>query len=139
MSSRFQIRRICGASLFILRPAQGVAMGGGSLRAWRASALSNLQPNQFTFSLLCGFSTPSLDISAFSPPYAHASKALNWPTCETREPSNAMGVQKKTRKFAKVKRIIGQRDARLKQNQQKAELEAKKAKKDEIVREMYVV
>ncbi|CAC9885187.1 unnamed protein product [Aureobasidium pullulans] len=28
-----------------------------------------------------------------------------------------MGVQKKTRKFAQVKRVIGQRDARLKKNQ----------------------
>ena len=33
-----------------------------------------------------------------------------------------MGVAKKTRKFAQTKRIIGQRDARLKKNQVKAEL-----------------
>ncbi|MCJ1226797.1 hypothetical protein MMC12_003451 [Toensbergia leucococca] len=49
-----------------------------------------------------------------------------------------MGVQKKTRKFAQVKRIIGQRDARLKKNQDKGETEGKrKAKGDEKVREMY--
>ena len=47
-----------------------------------------------------------------------------------------MGVAKRTRKFAKVKRVIGERDARLKHNQAKAELEAKKPRKDEIVREM---
>ena len=32
-----------------------------------------------------------------------------------------MGVQKKTRKFAQMKRMIGQRDARLKENQKRAE------------------
>ncbi|MCJ1322727.1 hypothetical protein MMC15_008077 [Xylographa vitiligo] len=65
-----------------------------------------------------------------------------------------MGVQKKTRKFAQVdilvlidsgsrvnlgqvKRIIGQRDARLKKNQAKGELESKrKAKGNEVVREI---
>ncbi|KKY26437.1 hypothetical protein UCRPC4_g01456 [Phaeomoniella chlamydospora] len=48
-----------------------------------------------------------------------------------------MGVAKKTRKFAQVKRIIGQRDARLKKNQDKGELVGKqKAKGDEIVREI---
>ena len=47
-----------------------------------------------------------------------------------------MGVAKRTRKFAKAKRIIGQKDARLKKNQQKAELDAAKPKKDDIVREM---
>ncbi|KAI9795890.1 MAG: rRNA-processing protein fcf1 [Piccolia ochrophora] len=48
-----------------------------------------------------------------------------------------MGVKKKTRKFAQVKRIIGQRDARLKKNQDKGEVEGKKkAKGDEIVREI---
>ncbi|KAI9840804.1 MAG: rRNA-processing protein fcf1 [Sclerophora amabilis] len=48
-----------------------------------------------------------------------------------------MGVQKKTRKFAQVKRIIGQRDARLKKNQDKGETEAKKkAKGNELVREI---
>ncbi|GJN75277.1 hypothetical protein PLICBS_009374 [Purpureocillium lilacinum] len=50
-----------------------------------------------------------------------------------------MGVAKKTRKFGQVKRLIGQRDARLKANKEKAELEAKaKAKKTadgELVRE----
>lgn len=49
----------------------------------------------------------------------------------------AMGVQKRTRKFATVKRIIGQRDARLKKNQLKGETEArKKVKGDEVVREI---
>jgi hypothetical protein len=46
-----------------------------------------------------------------------------------------MGVQKKTRKFAQVKRIIGQRDARLKKNQLKGEDKAK-PKGDDVVREM---
>ena len=70
-----------------------------------------------------------------------------------------MGVQKRVRKFAKVKRVIGQQDARLyvhnpwsrtqvgladvvfarKKNQAEGEVVAKrKAKGDEIVREMYV-
>lgn len=68
-----------------------------------------------------------------------------------------MGVQKRVRKFTKVKRVIGQQDARLyvqdfwacnriklmlilirKKNQAKGEAVAKrKAKGDEIVREMY--
>lgn len=48
-----------------------------------------------------------------------------------------MGVQKKTRKFATVKRIIGQRDARLKKNQDKGEMEAKK-KDEDVIREVYV-
>ncbi|KAF2652261.1 Fcf1-domain-containing protein [Lophiostoma macrostomum CBS 122681] len=48
-----------------------------------------------------------------------------------------MGVQKKTRKFAQVKRVIGQRDARLKKNQLKGEAEAKKkAAADQPVREI---
>ncbi|KAI9767529.1 MAG: rRNA-processing protein fcf1 [Candelina submexicana] len=48
-----------------------------------------------------------------------------------------MGVQKRTRKFAQVKRLIGQRDSRLKKNQAKGEIEGKKkAKGDEIVREI---
>jgi U3 small nucleolar RNA-associated protein 24 len=46
-----------------------------------------------------------------------------------------MGVAKKTRKFASVKRIIGQRDARLKKNQDKGEAEAKKPSND-LVREI---
>jgi hypothetical protein len=47
-----------------------------------------------------------------------------------------MGVQKKERK---IKRIISSRDSRLKKNQDKGEIEAKKkAKGDEIIREMYV-
>jgi len=51
-----------------------------------------------------------------------------------------MGVQKKTRKFATVKRIIGQRDVRLKKNQlaQDAANEGEKKKKDEVIREVYV-
>ena len=64
-----------------------------------------------------------------------------------------MGVAKKTRKFVQVcylhlpenfrlkilqvKRIIGQRDARLKKNQDKAVIESKRKSKDELVREMY--
>ncbi|KAA6411951.1 MAG: rRNA-processing FCF1 [Lasallia pustulata] len=48
-----------------------------------------------------------------------------------------MGVQKKTRKFATVKRMIGQRDSRLKKNQDKGEIESKKkAKGNEVVREI---
>ncbi|KAN0089856.1 FCF1 small subunit [Hyaloscypha variabilis] len=48
-----------------------------------------------------------------------------------------MGVAKKTRKFGAVKRLIGQNDARLKKNQAKGELEAKKKEKGaEIVREV---
>ncbi|KAK4500450.1 hypothetical protein PRZ48_008639 [Zasmidium cellare] len=48
-----------------------------------------------------------------------------------------MGVQKKTRKFAAVKRVIGQRDARLKKNILKNEAEdKKKANGDEVKREI---
>ena len=47
-----------------------------------------------------------------------------------------MGVQKKTRKFAQVKRIIGQRDARLKKNQEKGEANANKKHSDDVIREM---
>ncbi|KAL8971901.1 MAG: hypothetical protein Q9183_000827 [Haloplaca sp. 2 TL-2023] len=48
-----------------------------------------------------------------------------------------MSRVKKTRKFAAVKRVIGQRDARLKKNQDKGEVEGKrKAKGDEVVREI---
>jgi len=44
-------------------------------------------------------------------------------------------VQKKVRK---IKRIISSRDARLKKNQDKGEIEAKKkAKGDEVIREVY--
>lgn len=46
-----------------------------------------------------------------------------------------MGVQKKTRKFAAVKRIIGGKDARLKKNQV-ATAEKLQKKKDELVRDM---
>ncbi|KAF2452501.1 rRNA-processing protein FCF1 [Lineolata rhizophorae] len=48
-----------------------------------------------------------------------------------------MGIQKRTRKFAQVKRVIGQRDARLKKNQLKGEEGSKKkAKGDEVVRDI---
>lgn len=47
-----------------------------------------------------------------------------------------MGVAKKTRKYVQVKRIIGQRDARLKKNQDKAVIESKRKSKDELVREI---
>lgn len=47
-----------------------------------------------------------------------------------------MGVQKKTRKFAQVKRVIGQRDARLKKNQVTGDDKAKKPTSEEVVREM---
>lgn len=51
-----------------------------------------------------------------------------------------MGVQKKTRKFASVKRIIGQRDARLKKNiVSNDEKQKKKVKGDELIREVYVL
>jgi len=46
-----------------------------------------------------------------------------------------MGVQKRTRKFAQVKRVIGQRDARLKKNQIAQDASQKK-KKEDVVREM---
>lgn len=49
-----------------------------------------------------------------------------------------MGVAKKTRKFGAVKRVIGQRDARLKKNQDKADEGQKKkeAEGNNVVREM---
>ncbi|KAF2810167.1 putative rRNA-processing protein FCF1 [Mytilinidion resinicola] len=46
-----------------------------------------------------------------------------------------MGVAKKTRKFVAVKRVIGQRDARLKKNQLAGAVEVKK-KADELIREV---
>jgi hypothetical protein len=49
-----------------------------------------------------------------------------------------MGVQKKTRKFAQVKRVIGQRDARLKKNQVTGEDQPKKPA-EEVVRDMCVL
>lgn len=55
--------------------------------------------------------------------------------------SFTMGKQKTTRKFATVKRVIGQRDARLKKNVLKNEAEDKKAKATgdgELIREMCV-
>lgn len=45
-----------------------------------------------------------------------------------------MGVAKKTRKFAQVKRIIGQRDARLKKNQDTGKKPEPK-KDDDVIRE----
>lgn len=52
-----------------------------------------------------------------------------------------MGLAKKVRKFAEVKRIIGKRDARLKENKEKADLANKKKKEaeaGEVIREMSV-
>lgn len=46
-----------------------------------------------------------------------------------------MGVNKKTRKFAQVKRIIGQRDARLKKNQEIQKTKEPKKKDDGVIRE----
>lgn len=46
-----------------------------------------------------------------------------------------MGVAKKTRKFATVKRVISQRDARLKKNQL-TNVEQQKEKKSELIREV---
>ncbi|KAH0288842.1 FCF1 small subunit [Aureobasidium namibiae CBS 147.97] len=46
-----------------------------------------------------------------------------------------MGVQKKTRKFAQVKRVIGQRDARLKKNEVKGDDKPKKPA-EEVVRDI---
>ena len=52
-----------------------------------------------------------------------------------------MGVQKKTRKFATVKRMIGQRDARLKKNivknEERNQQKKKTGKGDDLVREVY--
>lgn len=50
-----------------------------------------------------------------------------------------MGVQKKVRKFAAVKRVIGQRDARLKKNivaEEKKHAEKKKGSGNELIREI---
>ncbi|KKZ61097.1 rRNA-processing protein FCF1 [[Emmonsia] crescens] len=48
-----------------------------------------------------------------------------------------MGIQKRTRKFAQVKRAIGSRDSRLKQNQATAPQKGKEEKKkDDLVREI---
>lgn len=51
-----------------------------------------------------------------------------------------MGVQKKTRKFAAVKRVIGQRDARLKKNiiarDEEVKEKEKKGADNELIREM---
>ena len=52
-----------------------------------------------------------------------------------------MGIQKRTRKFATTKRVISQRDARLKKNivanDAKQEQQKKQGKGDELIREMY--
>ena len=51
-----------------------------------------------------------------------------------------MGVQKTTRKFAQTKRVIGQRDARLKKNIMANEkADDKKPKGGELIREMYEI
>lgn len=54
-----------------------------------------------------------------------------------------MGVQKRTRKFAQVKRVIGQRDARLKKNivaNEAAQKEKQqKDKSGELIREMCAI
>ncbi|TKA25836.1 hypothetical protein B0A50_05591 [Salinomyces thailandicus] len=49
-----------------------------------------------------------------------------------------MGVQKRTRKFAQTKRVIGQRDARLKKNivAEEQKQKEKKGKGDELIREI---
>lgn len=48
-----------------------------------------------------------------------------------------MGTQKKTRKF-QVKKIIGQRDARLKKNQETGKgADSNKKKDDDVIREAY--
>lgn len=49
-----------------------------------------------------------------------------------------MGAARKVKRYTKVKRIIGQRDSRLKKNQQQAEVEAKRkaSTNGELVREM---
>lgn len=51
-----------------------------------------------------------------------------------------MGVQKKTRKFAQTKRVIGQRDSRLKKNivAEAEKQREKKTKGDDVIREVYV-
>jgi hypothetical protein len=56
----------------------------------------------------------------------------------TTHTSQNMGVQKKTRKFAQVKRVIGQRDARLKKNQVTGESDQPKKPAEEVVRDMCV-
>ena len=50
-----------------------------------------------------------------------------------------MGVAKKTRKYGQVKRIIGQRDARLKKNQDTGKKDEIKKKDDDVIREAYVL
>lgn len=50
--------------------------------------------------------------------------------------SAAMGIAKRTRKFAQTKRVIGQRDARLKKNQVAADAADAKKQRDDVVREV---
>ncbi|KAK8218555.1 rRNA-processing protein FCF1 [Phyllosticta capitalensis] len=47
-----------------------------------------------------------------------------------------MGIAKRTRKFAQTKRVIGQRDARLKKNQVAADAADAKKQRDDVVREV---
>jgi U3 small nucleolar RNA-associated protein 24 len=50
-----------------------------------------------------------------------------------------MGTHKKTRKF-QVKKIIGQRDARLKKNQETGKsADSKQKKDDDVIREAWVM
>jgi len=49
-----------------------------------------------------------------------------------------MGIKKRTRKFAQMKRTIGQRDSRLKTNQEKV-VQKTEAKKSDVVREVLQV
>ena len=49
-----------------------------------------------------------------------------------------MGVQKKTRKFAQVKRVIGQGDARLQKNKLTGADQQPK-RKDDMIREVYAM
>lgn len=65
---------------------------------------------------------------------AHSSFA-HLKTVSTEKRSPNMGVNKKTRKFAQVKRIIGQRDARLKKNQDTGKDAEKKKPDDDLIRE----
>lgn len=47
-----------------------------------------------------------------------------------------MGVQKRTRKFAQIKRTIGQKDARLKKNIEARDAAKDQKKDDNVIREM---
>ena len=72
-------------------------------------------------------------------PLVQTFTCLDFPLETNKAEREKMGVAKRTRKFAEVRRLIGQRDARLKKNQEKAELENKKKNESasgEVVREM---